>query len=186
MVTATDETSFPLEVSRADAAAAVTRRYAYWSAGAGIIPLPLIDLVLIGGVQVKMVYELAKVYDIPFSETRAKALISALVGTVVPFGAASVVVGGVTSFIKAIPVIGGIATLTIGPALGFASTWAVGRVFAKHFAEGGNLSNFVPDKARAFYDKEFAAARKAAPTDAAVKDAVVAEAPVAEDAEPKK
>lgn len=168
MVTATNETSFPVEVNRADAAAAVTRRYAYWSAGAGIIPMPLVDLVLIGGVQLKMVYELSKVYDIPFSETRAKALIGALVGTVVPFGAATMVVGGVTSMIKAIPVIGGLATLTIGPALGFASTWAVGRVFTKHFAEGGNLSNFVPDQARDLYNKEFAAARKAAPTDAAV------------------
>ncbi len=168
MVTATNETSFPVEVNQADQAAGVIRRYAYWSGGAGVIPLPMVDLVLIGGVQVKMLYELAKVYGIPFSETRAKALIGSLVGTTVPYGVAAMAMGGITSALKAIPVVGTLATLTVGPALGFASTYAVGKVFNKHFAEGGDLNSFVPEAARDLYKKEFNSARKSPPaTDAA-------------------
>jgi uncharacterized protein (DUF697 family) len=160
MVTATNETSFPVEVTQADQASSVVRRYAYWSGGAGVIPFPLLDLLLISGVQVKMVYELAKVYGIPFSETRAKALIGSLIGTGVPFGVATAAMGGITSALKAIPVVGSFMTLTVGPALGFASTLAVGKVFTKHFAEGGTLSTFVPEAARDLYNKEFKAASK--------------------------
>lgn len=165
MTTETNETNFSVEVNRADSALAVKRRYALWSGGFGIIPVPLVDLALIGGAQVKMVQEISKVYEIPFSETRVKALIGALVGTVGTYGAASLVIGGVTSLLKAIPVVGGIAALTIGPALGYASTWAVGSVFTQHFSRGGTLHDFVPDEARDLYDKEFAAARKHKPTE---------------------
>lgn len=164
----TAEATFPIDVTRADAAIAITRRYAYWSAAAGVVPMPMVDLLLIGGVQVKMVNQLAKLYEQPHSETLAKSLIGAVVGTVVPFGAASMVVGGVSSALKAVPVVGSLATLTLGPALGFASTYAVGRVFSRHFATGGSLMNFSPDKARDEYRTEFEAARKTAGSDAEV------------------
>ncbi len=160
----TTDTSFPMEVQLADAAAAITRRYSYWSGAAGVIPVPMVDMVLVGGVQVKMVAELAKVYGVPFSETRAKAVIGSLVGTLASYGVASMFVGG----LMAIPVIGPLVNLTVGPALGFASTQAVGKVFTRHFAEGGTLLSFSADKAREYYKQEFDAARKAAPSDAAV------------------
>jgi uncharacterized protein (DUF697 family) len=164
MSLAASETAFPLDVQLADSAAAVTRRYAYWSGGAGLIPVPLIDMVVVGGIQVKMVAELAKIYDTPFSETRAKAVIGALVGTIAPYGVASVVLGGM----MAIPVIGTLANLTVGPALGFASTLAVGKVFSRHFSEGGTLLSFSAEKAREYYKHEFEAARKTAPSGAAI------------------
>lgn len=148
-------------VSTADACSSIIKRYCLWSAGAGIIPLPLLDVVLISGIQVKMVYELAKQYELPFDESRAKTVIGALIGSLVPYGvASSSVMGGLASLTKAIPVVGPLITWTFCPALASASTYAVGRVFEQHFATGGTLLSFDAEKMREHFQKEFDAARQ--------------------------
>lgn len=140
--------------------AAIIKRYSMWAAGAGVLPLPLIDMVLISGIQVKMVYELSKAHKLPFSESRAKALIGSLIGSVVPYGVVGTsVVGGLASLLKAVPVVGPLITFTFCPALASASTYAVGRVFAQHFETGGTLLSFDAEKMRAFFRKEYDAAR---------------------------
>lgn len=149
----------------AEACSSIIKRYCLWSAGAGIIPLPLLDLVLISGIQVKMVYELAKEYKIPFDESRAKTVIGALIGSLVPYGvASSSVMGGLASLTKAIPVVGPLLTWTFCPALASASTYAVGRVFEQHFATGGTLLSFDAEKMREHFQKEFEAARQSVKT----------------------
>lgn len=126
-------------------------------------PLPLLDIVLISGIQVKMVYELAKQYEQPFDESRAKSLIGALIGSLVPYGVASSgVMGGLASLTKAIPVVGPLLTWTFCPALASASTYAVGKVFEQHFATGGTLLTFDAEKMREYFQKEFDAARQPA------------------------
>ncbi len=37
----------------------------------------------------------------------------------------------------------------------FACTYAVGKVFSRHFAEGGTFLSFDPEEARAFYEEMF-------------------------------
>jgi uncharacterized protein (DUF697 family) len=142
------------------AAQAIVKRYSMWAAGAGVLPVPLIDMAIISGVQLKMVYELAKAYEVPFQETRAKAIIGALMGSVVPLGVASSgIVGGLASIAKAIPVIGPLAAFTFAPALASASTYAVGRVFTQHFATGGTLLTFDAERMREHFRREYEAAR---------------------------
>jgi len=156
--TVNEEVTFLAEnVIDADATASpIIKRYSLIAAGIGIIPLPLIDTVLISGVQVKMVYDLAKAFDVPFEESRAKALVGSLVGGIAPLGIA----GGVASLVRTIPFIGMAAWYFVGPALAFASTYAVGKVFSEHFQTGGTLLTFDADKIRAHYQREFEAALK--------------------------
>src|SRR5882724_10565543 len=56
----------------------VIKRNVAWSAGAGILPLPLFDLVAITGVQLKMISELCDVYGIPFSQSLARPIVISL------------------------------------------------------------------------------------------------------------
>lgn len=139
----------------------IIKYYALWSAGAGLVPVPLIDLAVVGGIQLKMIAELAKHYGTTFSEARGKALIGALIGTVAPIGIAEGVSGLVVSMLKAIPVVGPLAVAVLAPGVAWASTYAVGKVFAQHFATGGSMLDFDPEKMREHYRKEFEDAKSA-------------------------
>jgi hypothetical protein len=44
----------------------------------GLVPLPLFDLALLSGNQVAMIAALAKIYDVPFEEHRAKSIVVSL------------------------------------------------------------------------------------------------------------
>jgi len=128
---------------------------AWGSAGLGLLPIPLVDLVAIGGLQIWLVRELAKLHHVPFYGNRAKTLVSALIGG----GAPTMLSGSVASAVKFIPFVGSILSLTVMPGLSAASTLAVGRVFNAHFKTGGTLLDFDADKMRDHYEQEFAKAR---------------------------
>ena len=49
--------------------------------------------------------------------------------------------------------------MLVVPGVAAASTWAVGKVFAWHFEQGGTLANFDVEEARPRFRREFAAAR---------------------------
>jgi uncharacterized protein (DUF697 family) len=127
--------------------------------GAGLIPVPLVDLVVVSGVQLKMLADISKVYGVKFHENRGKALIAALLGYVLPN---SLSFGTVGSLIKAIPVIGQLAGAPSMVAFCGASTYAVGKVFIHHFESGGTFLSFDPAKVREHFQQEFAAGGKIA------------------------
>src|SRR4030095_2858715 len=87
------------ETNRAEA---IIKKYTYLSMGAGFIPLPVVDMAALLGLQLRMVALLAKVYKQDFSHDKGKAFISSLVGSTVP------ATGGpaLASLIKRVPVIG--------------------------------------------------------------------------------
>ena len=118
------------------------KNYMWFSMGAGLIPVPFVDLAAVSGVQLKMVAEISKIYEIPFQESRGKAVIGSLVGFVLPHATAC----GLGSLLKAIPVVG---TLAGAPAMALfcgAYAWALGNVFIQHFESGGTFLNFKPDE----------------------------------------
>lgn len=145
----------PAAVSRADAAMAIVRRHVPWSAGAGIIPLPGVDLAALIAVQLRMLARIADLYGVPFREQAAKSLLASTLGAALPGSLA----GGVASAFKAVPVLGTLAGIATLPALGAAATYAVGRVFVTHFESGGTLLDLDPARVEAHFRAEFAKAR---------------------------
>jgi len=115
----------------------------FWAACGGIFPLPLLDAGFISAVQVKMVYDLSVVYQVPFTPRRTQALIFALAG-----GGSSWLLASVT---KSIPVLGSIPAMVSIGLYGGASTYAIGQIFLEHFEKGGNFDNFEADKFREDY-----------------------------------
>jgi len=120
------------------------------SVGAAIFPIPVVDIVALGGVQVYLIRELCKIYELPFDKEQVRSILGAIVGGVSPV----VVTPGVVALTKFLPGIGTLAAALTLPALSIASTVAVGRIFKKHFAAGGTLSDVDVDEMSAEYEEE--------------------------------
>lgn len=132
-------------------------RYAQWSLLAGLVPFSMLDIVAVTGVQAKMIYDMAGHYGIPFQKERIKTLIGSLVGGVATTSLASGVVG---SAVRAIPLVGSLLGVVTQPAIAYATTVALGRVFISHFEAGGTLLDFDPIEMRSFYTAEAEKAAK--------------------------
>jgi len=127
-----------------------------WSAGASIVPVPYVDLLALGAVQVKMVRDLAQVYGLDAEGETLKGVISALLGTLAP---AAISGGLLGSALKVVPV-GGTIIGSVGlAAFGSAATYAIGKIFVTHFEKGGTLKTFSAEAIEADLKKEFAAAK---------------------------
>ncbi len=121
---------------------AIIRKRVYGAMALGLAPVAVLDLVGLFGIEVELVNALAEKYGVPFSKNRAKSLIGSLLGSALPVAVAP----AVFSLLKAIPLIGmtaGAATMTI---MGGASTYAIGRVFNRHFASGGTMLDMETGK----------------------------------------
>lgn len=148
---------------RHESANDIVKDYALWSAGFGLVPLPIIDIAAITGTQVRMVSQLNKHfrqwhperYERSFSHERLRAIIASLIGGSVPVAAGT----GIGSLLKSIPVIGQALGLVTTPVFAWASTVAVGRVFIEHFESGGTLLDFDAEKMRHYYYQQFEAAK---------------------------
>jgi uncharacterized protein (DUF697 family) len=155
MMTATPMSAIP--ITKADQALFIVQRYLGWSAGAGLVPLPGVDLAALIGIQMKMISDIARVYDVPFSATMTKSVIGSLLG-----GFGGLGVGGIVgSLLKGIPVVGPLLGFFSQPAVSSAATYAVGKVFIQHFDTGGTLLDLNPEKVREHFRREFEAARAA-------------------------
>ena len=113
-----------------------------WSAAAGIIPVPLLDLVALATVQGKMVADLSQLYGERPSNEVARGLVSVLLGSIAPAGLTGALVG---SGVKTVPVFGAILGAVSMAGFSSAATYAIGKIFVRHFERGGTLANFSAD-----------------------------------------
>jgi uncharacterized protein (DUF697 family) len=137
----------------------IVARYMWWSMGAGLVPLPIADLVAVSGVQLKMLAGISKIYEIAFPVSRGKAAIGSLLGFVFPHAMST---GRMSSVIKAIPVVGILAGTPSMVLFSGAYTWALGNVFIRHFESGGTLLNFRTEEVRHYFRAKFEEGRRMA------------------------
>jgi uncharacterized protein (DUF697 family) len=135
-----------------------------WSGAAGLIPVPLVDMAAVGGVQIMMVRRLSEIYGVPFSDNRGKSIIASLAGSVLPASTATSGAMTIGSLVKGLPVIGWAVGALSMPVLSAGATYVIGKVFIQHFASGGTLLDFNPPDYREFIkaQKEKFNARSAA------------------------
>jgi uncharacterized protein (DUF697 family) len=131
---------------RDQVASKLVDRFAVWSGVAGLVPLPVVDVLAVGGLQVQMLRRLSQIYDVEFSENRGKALIAALAGCMIPATSGM----GAASALKAIPVVNILAAGFVMPVLSAGATYAIGKAFIQHFESGGTLLDFNPPDYREF------------------------------------
>jgi uncharacterized protein (DUF697 family) len=140
---------------------AVIKKYMWWSGGAGLIPIPFVDWAAVSGVQLKMIADLATIYDIRFRKDAGKAAIGSLSGFVLPHALACGLIG---TMFKAVPVIGFIAGGTSMAVLCSAYAWALGNVFVQHFEAGGTFLDFDAERVKEYFKVKFEEGKKKAAT----------------------
>ena len=149
----TEETNVPVEMTEEERdllASQLVDRFSLWSGAAGLVPIPLIDVAAVGGLQLVMLRRLSELFDVPFSENRGKSIIASLAGSVLPASTATSSAMTVGSLMKGLPGIGwAVGALTM-PVFSAGATWVIGRVFIQHFASGGTLLDFHPPDYREF------------------------------------
>ncbi len=127
-------------------------RHHVWTAMAvGLVPIPIVDLAGILGIQLNLLRKLAKRYRVPFLKDSVKNILSSLVGSAMPVTLAA----PLASFAKTIPVVGYSVGAVSMPLMAGAATYAIGKVFIQHFASGGTFLTFDPNKVKAYYEEMF-------------------------------
>jgi uncharacterized protein (DUF697 family) len=128
------------------------RHHVYGSMAVGLVPIPVVDFAGVTVIQLNLLRVLAKKYSVPFSKGIVKNILSSLIGGAVP---ATVSAPLAASLSKLIPGAGTTAGVIAMPLIGGATTYAVGKVFAQHFASGGTFLTFDPQKVKAYYNEMF-------------------------------
>src|SRR5947209_3411882 len=91
------------DAEREEQASQVVDRFSLWSGAAGLIPVPIVDVAAVAGVQLQMLRKLAEVYGIPFADNRGKSVITSLAGAIIPASTATTTAMTFGSLIKGIP-----------------------------------------------------------------------------------
>lgn len=151
---ASDEAVDPRQAS----AARIVRHNMYWSMGAGLIPVVVVDTAAVVAIQLKMLKELGDLYEVPFSANAGKSAVMSLLASVAGGVVGHKVMG--TQILRRLsfhtPVFGTIIGVATMPAFYAAFTYAVGKLFNEHLASGGTFLSFDPKKAEADFQAKFA------------------------------
>ncbi len=129
-----------------------------WSAGWAAIPLPYVDLIGLAFVQVKMVRGLAIIYGVNPNDQTLQGVISALLGTMASTTISTTFIGSSLKFLPG----GGTIIGSVGVSVfGAASTYAIGKIFVRHFEGGGTIASFNANTVKDDLKKEFSSAKTA-------------------------
>lgn len=132
---------------RKESANSIIKNHMIWSMGAGFIPVPIADLFAVSAIQLDMIRQLCKLYEVDFKETEGKAIITSLVGSGLSrLGARA---------IKFIPGVGSVLGGVTLAVLSGGSTYALGEVFKTHFETGGTFLDFDPSRLKKYYNEKF-------------------------------
>ncbi|MBI3270351.1 MAG: 50S ribosome-binding GTPase [Planctomycetes bacterium] len=132
-------------------AADCVSRYSLMAGGAGAIPLPIVDLPIILGLQVKMAHALGRIYGIELSASRLKELIGLVAG-----GLVIRQVG--RQLAKFIPWVG----WALSGAVAFGGTFGLGKALALYYKSGMRTD---AEELRRIYQEELEKARVRFQTD---------------------
>lgn len=141
----------------------IIQQHIVWSIGAGLVPVPLLDIAAVSGIQLDMLKQLATLYEVRYTESEGKVWLSALSGSILAKIAANA--------IKLIPGIGSIIGGVSMAAVSGASTYALGQIAVNHFESQGDLGNLDLSSAKRAYEQEFEKGKQVASKMAKEKDA---------------
>jgi uncharacterized protein (DUF697 family) len=133
----------------------IVRKWTRWSAGFGLVPIPLVDLAATTACSLKMLHSLAKYYDVPFRPELGKSAVSSLLAG----ASAPVLALTAGSALKGIPFLGVPLGIASGSLIAGGITYGIGRVFTAHFGSGGTFLDFDPETFRAYFQEQVEAGK---------------------------
>jgi len=143
--------------ARIEKAAELLASASRWSVAASLVPVPYVDLAALASVQTNLVVSLCSLYDQKVSKEAVSGVVSVLLGTLVPAQATQAVTGSLAKFVPGFgSLIGAVSMATFGSA----ATYAIGKVFVRHFENGGTLASFSAASIKEDLKRTFAQAPK--------------------------
>lgn len=133
---------------RSKHAETIIKNHMLWSMGAGLIPVPVADFFAVSAIQLDMVRQLCKIYEVDFRENEMKAIVTALTGS----GIAKM---GARAAIKFVPGLGSVIGGVAMSVLSGGSSYALGEVFKRHFESGGTVLDFDMKRLKKLYNEQF-------------------------------
>lgn len=135
----------------------IIKSCAQWSAVVGMVPVPLADAAIISLVQIRMIQNLCICFKVPFERKAALALVSSLLG-----GGGSTLVAQLATraTLQTIPLVGTFIGVVAEPAMGYATTFALGKTFLEHLKNDGTLNNIDPKQIKIVFSTQVKFARK--------------------------
>ncbi len=125
----------------------VVKKHVLWAMAAGAIPIPMVDLFGVSAIQLDMLKQLCKIYDIDYDANQGKNLVAAFVGsTVARIGA---------SAFKSIPIVGMLLGTISMSILSGATTYAVAHVFISNFEDGVGIFEINLEKGEKLFKDAF-------------------------------
>jgi uncharacterized protein (DUF697 family) len=125
----------------------IINEHILWAMGAGLVPVPLLDIAAVSAIQLDMLKQLSTHYNVRYSESEGKVFLSALTGSLAARLAANA--------IKLIPGIGSVIGGLSMSILSGGSTYALGQVAVRHFERNGTFSNIDLDSAKRAFEEQF-------------------------------
>lgn len=135
-------------------AESIVRKHVMWSIGAGLVPIPLMDIAAVTAIQLDMLKQLATHYGVGYSESEGKAWVSALAGGVAARLGANA--------LKLIPGFGSVLGGAAMAAMSGASTYAIGHVAMTQFAAGRSFASIDLESAKRAYESHLEKGREIA------------------------
>lgn len=128
------------KTTKTDTANTIVKKYMIGSMGVGLIPIPVADMALLVGIQIKMLDSLSDVYEVKFTEGLGKKVVTTCLGSIVPLS----LTYNLGMLLKVIPgygwLISGVSTATFSGAF----TYAIGKLFIQHFESGSTFLTLDP------------------------------------------
>lgn len=125
----------------------IVKKHVIWSVGAGLLPVPLLDIAAVTGIQLDMLKQLCTLYNVCYTESQGKSWVASLSGSIMARMGASVV--------KSVPVIGTLLGGVSMSVLSGGATYALGQVTISEFEAGATFETANMDHAREVYAEEF-------------------------------
>jgi uncharacterized protein (DUF697 family) len=141
-----------VELTREEQAKALMYKYMMQNAALGLLPIPVVDVLTIGGTQLAMLGAISKVYGIDYHHNMAKPIVASLLGAL---GYDFAVRGIAGALVKTVPVFGLLVGIASMPIMGAASTYAVAKIFIQHFESGGTFINFDANEAKKYFSQYY-------------------------------
>jgi uncharacterized protein (DUF697 family)/predicted GTPase len=123
--------------------------YSALAASAGAVPIPWLDLLILPGIQTRMIHHLAEYYGQPLTGQRFAEMASTL-------GLGMVVRQATRELVKFIPFVGSV----VGSALAGASTFALGKAFCYYYSAVHKGHVPKPEDLRRYYQEQLALAER--------------------------
>lgn len=146
-------------IGQEEEAMQIVRNNMLWAMGLSAVPVPVFDMLAVGGFQARALNELGELYGQKFSANLVKNLVASLTSGVGSSYFGQMLAGSVMKFI---PVVGPFASLASTPIAAGALTYATGVVFVQHFESGGTFLDFDPKAVREFFREQFSEGLKEA------------------------